>query len=437
MTRSGRETAETASPARRRWRIVGRSVGVLYCFVWLLIGTAFGHLYWGNQDFHEFVNQHWLGTATGMLTLNPMADFAIDKQFPGRTSLNVLVLGSDHDYDNKAREVATTHGRSDSILVAHFDFARGTIQALTIPRDTAVRIPGRRGLHKINAAHEFGGPELTIATIRQAFGIPIDGYISIDVDGFVKVVDALGGIDLTVEKRLKYDDNWGNLHVNLYPGFQHLTGYQAMGYVRMRHSDSDEMRSKRQHNFLMALRQKIMSPSSFYLLPRVMNAVSQSLHFGGDMSRDKALAIANMARTLPQQNIVVTTLPSEEGRSYVTVDVDKATETIERMFFDGRPGSVTLDVPDHSVVDRLNGQIGEGRRKTRVTAENPPVATGADLGVEEQPVQPDTPPDTQTPPADAGTRAQEPPTPGGSHTRPGQTGSSQPAGDLSVEGTGR
>ena len=435
MSRSSREVAEAANPARRRWRIVGNTLGALYCLVWLLIGAAFGHLYWGNKDFHEFVNQHWLGTATGMLTLNPMADFAVEKQFPGRASLNVLVLGSDHDYDNKAREVATTHGRSDSILVAHFDFVHRTIQALTIPRDTAVRIPGRRGLHKINAAHEFGGPELTIETIRQAFGIPIDGYISIDVDGFVKVVDALGGIDLTVEKRLKYDDNWGNLHVNLYPGYQHLTGYQAMGYVRMRHSDSDEMRSKRQHNFLMALRQKIMTPSAFYRLPQVMNAVSESLHYGGDMSRDKALAVANLARTLPQENIVVTTLPSEEGPSYVAVDVDKATATIERMFFDGRPGSVSLDVPDKSTVDELNGRIGRGRRKSKSVADAPPVGVGGDLGVESPP---DASGQPAAPPADSGARPDEPPASGASQQpSPEHVKPAAPKGDLSVEGAGR
>ncbi len=381
MTRTNRERDEAAHPARRRWRVIGNTIGILYCLCCLLAGTVFGNLL-TSDTWRQLMRDHGVGIIRGGLTGDFTADWRPSVQFPGRNTINVLVLGSDHDYDNKAR-VMKTHGRSDSILIAHIDFARGTIGALTIPRDTAINIPGRRGLHKINAAHAFGGPELTIETIRQAFGIPIDGYITIDTLGFVKVVDALGGIDLTVEKRLKYDDNWGKLHINLYPGYQHLTGYQAMGYVRMRHSDSDEMRSKRQHNFLMVLRDKIKSLEGFRRLPAVMDAVSESLNYGGDMSRDKALTLANFARGLNKPgNIVVETLPSEEGRSYVSVKVDDATQTIERIFFDGRPGSVSLDVPERGTVDSMNGGGGRSRRSRTKTAATPPVQPGGELGVE-------------------------------------------------------
>src|SRR5439155_21810551 len=127
-------------------------------------------------------------------------------------------------------------------------------------RDTAVQIPGRRYISKINAAHAFGGPELTAQTINDVFHIPIDAYVVINFDGFKKIVDAVGGIDLNVEKRLKYDDNWGHLHVNLFPGYQHLSGEKAMGYVRIRKLDSDFNRSKRQHAFLEAVRTKLKSP---------------------------------------------------------------------------------------------------------------------------------------------------------------------------------
>src|SRR5205807_9350050 len=124
---------------------------------------------------------------------------------------------------------------------------------------------------KINAAHNFGGPELTNETIQQAFGVSADAWVVLNFEGFQQIVDAIGGIDVDVSKKLDYDDNWGNLHIHLKPGYQHLNGYQAMGFVRMRHSDSDEMRSKRQHEFMEAMRSKVKAPGTWMSLPEMFN----------------------------------------------------------------------------------------------------------------------------------------------------------------------
>ncbi|NLI00249.1 MAG: LCP family protein [Chthonomonadales bacterium] len=326
---------------------------VLVCGVFGTAGTVFGLFYFGSETGRNAINRY--------LFSNPATAYTVERQFPGVRTLNVLVLGVDRDLD-RYRRVMKTNGRSDSILIARVDFANKTIKALTIPRDTAVRIPGRRGIHKINAAHSFGGPDLTIETIQTVFGIPTDAYVTINFDGFCKVVDAIGGVDLTVEKRLKYDDNWGGLHINLYPGFQHLNGYQAMGYVRMRHSDSDEMRSKRQHNFLEAVRTKLKNPLTWPKLPGAIDQLADSLKRSPNLTVDQMLALANFARSLEATNIEVQTLPSIEGRSYVTVKRSEAQDLIRRMFFYDQLRDVYIDTPDPDVVAQLNGEY---RRRSR------------------------------------------------------------------------
>lgn len=352
-----------ASPARRRWRIVGRVLGVLACLAALAGGTVFGTFYWRSGAFRDMVNRHGWDVAKGALKGDPLEAWSPDKQFPDRTSMNVLVLGVDHDYDDHDRIIPGSFGRSDSILLAHVDFVNKTISALTIPRDTAVHIPGHEGIHKINAAHSYGGPDLSCRTIESVFGVRPDAYVEVGLEAFQKIVNAIGGIDVDVPKKLDYDDNWGNLHIHLKPGYQHLNGYQAMGFVRMRHSDSDEMRSKRQHEFLEALRTKLKSRDTFMAIPDVINAVNDELK--GNVTRDQMLALANFARSLPKENINVKTLPSFEGPSYVTIYPDQSAQLIEQMFFPNQQLTLNIDAPDPNAVREMNAPYERGARSDR------------------------------------------------------------------------
>lgn len=427
----------TDAHERTAWMAVGgRVLGVVFCLLCLVGGTLFGHLYWNSKEFREAFNRNPLGIVADVARLSPLENWTPNRQFAGRSTLNVLVLGVDHDYDNKARIIPTSNGRSDSILIARVDFANNTISALTIPRDTAVYIPGRRGIHKINAAHSFGGPDLTIETLRSVFGLEVDCYVTINFEGFEKVVDAIGGIELDVEKRLKYDDNWGKLHINLYPGYQHLTGYQAMGYVRMRHSDSDEMRSKRQHKFLEAVRVKLRNPTTFMALPRAIDTLVDSIKLG-NMTKDQMFALANYARSLPKENIVVKTLPSIEGPSYVTIETAEAAQVISEMFYPGEFRTVTIDAPDPATVRALNARYDRrgGRRVRTGTVSvdhqepEPGIESGPSLppdtgsGPAEPPATPATPPDT--PPSGAGLSVEDPPT-----QKPGHTGAASGEGSA-------
>ncbi len=293
---------------------------------------------------------------------NPLGDYNIAKQLPveKQASINILMLGCDVDYENDRPVILkNSRGRSDSIMIAKLDFIDNSIHVLSIPRDTAVHIPGH-SINKINAANALEGPDLTAETIKDTFGIDTDYYVSINFETFRKIVDKIGGVDLTVEKDLDYDDNWGNLHVHLKPGPQHLTGYQAMGYVRIRHSDDDLHRAARQHAFLEAIRDKVKTPTMFEKVPDLMNTVADDVHT--QLNMDQLISIANWARTVPKENVFMETMPSFEGYSYVTVNVPKAEETIRRLFFDANT-VVTVNAPGMSVVDNITGRGRKNHKK--------------------------------------------------------------------------
>ncbi|MBQ7454044.1 MAG: LCP family protein, partial [Selenomonadaceae bacterium] len=154
--------------------------------------------------------------------------------------VTIIIMGVDVRKDDV--------GRSDTLMIATVDPRIDQATLLSIPRDTRVRIRGR-GYDKINAAFAYGGVELTTSTVENFLGIDIDHYIMIDTSSFVKIIDAIGGVDIDVEKRMVYEDPWddnGGLVIDLYPGQQHMDGKTAVTYVRYRDSEGDIGRVKRQ-----------------------------------------------------------------------------------------------------------------------------------------------------------------------------------------------
>jgi LCP family protein required for cell wall assembly len=350
-TQTVRMQPRTSARARTAWTYTKLAFGTLFCLAFMAAGAIFGNFYYRSNAFRQIVRELGVHPLVVIRSLgDPLAPFQPNLQFtPDKQhSITVLFLGCDVDYENtRPLPIKSSNGRSDAIFIARINFDNQTIQGMSIPRDTAVRIPGH-GFHKINAAHSFGGSELSQETIKEAFGISTDYYVAANFYGFQKIVDALGGVDLSVEKKLDYDDNWGNLHVHLKPGYQHLNGYHAMGYVRMRHSDDDLMRAERQHKFLEAIRDKVKSPGNFMKLPDVLNAVTDSIDT--NLSIPQLLTISNFARLLPKEKITIATLPVVEGPSYCYAKVGPDAQLISKLFFDSDLPVVSINVPGSGVM---------------------------------------------------------------------------------------
>jgi len=371
--------AATSSPIKGKprftlWRVVKGTVLLGFILVSLVIGATVGYLHRTSDVFRVWWDET-RAHPTVVLThpTDPLAVFRPDLQLPAKSqhTANILLVGADSDYSETLPvALKNTHGRSDALMVLRVDFDNSKINVLSIPRDTAVFIPSYDNkVHKINAAHAFGGPTLTRQTIENAFGIHIDYYLSLNFEAFQKVVDAIGGVDLNVGPLpLNYDDNWGKLHIHLKPGMQHLTGYTAMGYVRIRHSDDDLHRAERQHEFIEAMRTKIMSRDTFGKLPNALNQVTQNID--SDLTTAQQLTLVNFARNVPKANVHVETLPSTEGRSFVFAKVAESEKMISRLFFADSPDAVKVNVPDQSqiasrrsLVARSNGSVHRRRRR--------------------------------------------------------------------------
>ena len=171
---------------------------------------------------------------------------------------NIVVLGVDERSDDV--------GRSDTLFVVMFDSKTKSASLLSIPRDTRVRIPGH-GWDKINHAYAYGGRELTQKTTEELLGLKINNYVMVDFKGFTGLVDAIGGIDIDVEKDMYYHDTWDGFTIDLKKGRQHLDGKTAIQYVRYRDEEGDIGRIRRQQHFLMAVYDKITSADMLLHIP--------------------------------------------------------------------------------------------------------------------------------------------------------------------------
>lgn len=183
------------------------------------------------------------------------AEKAVDAVLPDKP-INILLLGSDQ---RSGKEGAGDPGRSDSMILIRMDNQQGFISMLSFPRDLYVNIPGH-GMDKINTAFALGGPAKSIETVKGLTGQPINYFVNIDFEGFVKLVDQVGGVYLDVDRKYFNKNEPGEpnpyAEIDLKPGYQRMNGKDALSYVRYRHTDSDFARIARQQAFLSELKRQ-------------------------------------------------------------------------------------------------------------------------------------------------------------------------------------
>ena len=291
-----------------------------------------------------------------LAAINPLTYLNVDPKetFGDGDGLTLMILGTDDDrkmigwaVDEHGRQHAVSKvsrrgARADMILVARLDFNRNTITGLSIPRDTACRLPDhpRLGTKKINGFYSVAEPGQEKALQQEAVehvlpGVKIDRTIAIDYDAFQRLVDTVGGVPVVVPKGLKgkglqYDDNAGDLHIHLSPGRQTLDGKDAMGYVRFRHdSESDYGRQQRQKEFLSSFKGQI-----FHSLPKLPEIAEETKAVMGNALNDREIiALVAFARKVPPTNIKLGMLPTVERRGSSMLHVDEAKrEAVMREF---------------------------------------------------------------------------------------------------------
>ena len=261
-------------------------------------------------------------------------------------TLNVLVLGIDD-----VEEIR----RSDTIILARVDIDRKTASVMSIPRDTRVAIKGHKQQQKLNHAYAFGGIELLRDTVVNLTGVPVIYYLILNYASFPKIVDAVGGVDITVPKRMRYTDRAQNLHIDFHPGKKHMTGADGLKYVRFRMDAMGDMgRMKRQQEFAQAFLNKITSPS---ILPRIPEVVELALsEIQTDMPVKTALQLAGQLKDMRLSSVRFFTMPGSpayiSGVSYFVPDLQKASEEMDPNFGQVAKKPVSNDTPQNANEDK-------------------------------------------------------------------------------------
>jgi LCP family protein required for cell wall assembly len=285
---------------------------------------------------------------TQLTRVDALADYA---GRPDSAGTNWLIVGSDSRAGlsgTQEHELATgdaAGARTDTIMLLHTGSAGTTL--VSLPRDSFLAIPGH-GRNKLNAAFSLGGAPLLVRTVEQATGLHIDDYAEIGFDGFVNVVDAVGGVDMCVPSPMK-DPKAG---LNIKAGCQELDGTTALGYVRTRATPRADLdRVAHQREFLSALMKRVISPTTllnpFRVVPLVRSVpgaltVDSSDHvwnlFGLALAMHQLSGGGGTTATVP-----IGSLGTAGGASVVRWDTTRAKQLFGALAQDETPPRSSLN----------------------------------------------------------------------------------------------
>jgi len=354
---------EISRNRRRAWR-----QGLLALF--FLVVPALAVIYFAGPHNRPFRN---IVSAVAEVWTSP------DLVFAGRSRINVVFVGIDVNRDRRGMPY-TKHSRSDTILVVNFDRFGEKVSAISVPRDTLAAIPGHYST-KINAAHALGGPELLLSTLDESLGIHSDYFIKVKFAGLEKAVDAVGGVDLFVEKDMDYDDNWGQLHIHLKEGFQHLDGAKAHQYARFRHDAMGDIgRVARQQKLMKALAKKMLSPGMIPRIPMFIKVFKENVET--NMTTSQLLSLGAFMKSVNPDSIGTMTLPGIPRGGYWVADPSEAPKVLSQLL--GTTFSPSL-FASRGAISVPSGRHVSQRDAQGEAAAEPPLESTAAVS-EEEPV---------------------------------------------------
>ena len=237
QTQQNRPAQRNTPPKRRKKRSAGKIIVAVICIllvVCLLGGFAYGYSAIGHLHYDkQFVDQNAYVDESTLMT--------------GGGVKNILLLGSDARGDVQGQ-------RTDTMLICSIDSKHHKVKLTSLLRDSYVYIPSKGYSTKLNAAFSYGGPQLLLDTIEYNFKIKLDGYILIDFEGFTRLIDLMGGLDIdgVTEAEAKYLRETVKI---LYAkeGKNHFSGAAALWYCRIRYLDNDFKRTERQRKVIGAI----------------------------------------------------------------------------------------------------------------------------------------------------------------------------------------
>jgi len=336
----------SAAPPPRRGRVGGfirRALTVVVCFA-LGVGLATGALIW--QGRHELVGTR---IAVDSLGQAPASEEETEPAGLGEAK-TVLLVGNDSadSIAEENRDIATGERdglRTDTIMVLRIDPATKRVTGINFPRDLLVTLcDGSQ--QKINAAYFVGGADCLVDTIRDFAGLRIDHFVQVDFQGFVDIVNAVGGVTMYLEEPM----NDPKAHVDLPKGCVPLDGRSALGFVRTR-ADSDFGRIARQQRFLKELADQATSldvVANPVRLFQTVDAVGDMLTVDDSMTMGTMRDFAMTLRGIKSKNINMATIPTSTDNStghYYERPVEPTTSELLRAFKRGKLAQFLGEAP--------------------------------------------------------------------------------------------
>ncbi len=281
-------------------------------------------------------------TPTPVPTLSPEEELRqnADLSFM-KNKVNILMLGWDQspereDEDSALYRNAKNNYRSDVIMLMTADFEKGTVDLISVPRDTYAPIYNKKGRWKINAAFAHGGSAegdgflYAMKTVENLLGVPIDYYAGVDMTGLKAIVDAMGGVEYDVDVEIRLN---GRV---LETGIQHMDGQQVLDYVRARKGISTDVgRADRQQRMLFAIFQQLKSRNQLVNLPKIYASVQDKIKT--NLNAEQIAAMTVFAMGLDMQDLHRHTLAGEYisnvyNASFYVLDNDKLKKLVREIY---------------------------------------------------------------------------------------------------------
>jgi LCP family protein required for cell wall assembly len=352
----------SATRKARQYRALLVACGVLSSLVLLAAGSAWAVTSWVNGNIGR-VNAGTAGT-------------------PGSGPLNIVVAGVDVRAGLTLRQQLALHvghdvsSNSDTLMVVHVSADHRSVQIISLPRDSWVNIPGH-GMNKINSAFGLGGPALMVRTVAANTGLTINDYIEVNFLGFVKVIDALGGVDICLPNAV--DDSYSGL--NLSAGMHHVDGITALEFARDRHSfaTSDLARIEDQQQLLSTMFREAISSGTLadpIKFASFLSAATQAVTVDQNLNVTK---LADELRGISMNEVSFTTVPignynytTPTGQSALLWNASAASALFSQLKNDHAPaaphshrghatlsrGQVSLDVYNGTMIGGLSAGTG-------------------------------------------------------------------------------
>lgn len=294
-------------------------------FLIIFFSTIFFLAACGAGGFYYYLN--FVNTTINSGTTTQIQNILAPVEKTLEAPVTILILGRD------TRDATTEQGRADTIMLLHIDPVGKSASLLSIPRDTLVDIPGH-GQDKINAAYAYGGEELMIKTVSIFLDAVINHYVTIDFVGFVKLIDALGGVDVTIDRPIL--DPKTNAYIAA--GNHHFTGEQALAYTRSRSTESGDIgRIQRQQLVFKELVKQKLDIKYISNINGYLNILVDNIRT--DMDMLTIISYSKGALSFGTENISSAIIPSrpdwiDNGTISVQIpDIDEARAMWQRIIF--------------------------------------------------------------------------------------------------------